>query len=219
MNSDLVNVLKILVLFTLVAARYHDRIRDFRFGKTKVPKPKKERMKKLMKFMKRTWRFWTPGKASIRVHEDLKKLLNERKLKYSIAMHNKNIEMGFDCENGHRYQIVCSIESNKHLCFYVSFTHTLFPESYDRVCHLAQMFNDRMSDVTLQLNMEGESLHLFSSIPMDYAQVNPEIVDYRMYNLTSYSTDVSWAFDKLLRTGEEAVFVFAELVERAQEKN
>jgi hypothetical protein len=168
MNADIVNVLKILVLFTLVAARYHDRIRDFKFGDMKVPKPKKERMKKAMKFIKRTWRFW--------------------------------------------------IESKSHLCFYVSFTHTLVSEAYDRLCHLGQMFNDRMSDVTLQLNMEGGSLHLFSSIPMDYAQVRPEIVDHRLYNLTSYATDISWAFDKLLKTDEEAVFVFAELVERNNAK-
>ena len=71
MNSDLVNVFKILVLFMIVAARYHDRIRDFKFGDMKVQKPKKKRMKKVMKFMKRTWRFWTPGKASTRVHNDL----------------------------------------------------------------------------------------------------------------------------------------------------
>ena len=216
MNSDLVNVFKILVLFMIVAARYHDRIRDFKFGDMKVQKPKKKRMKKVMKFMKRTWRFWTPGKASTRVHNDLIDLLNERKLRYSIAMHNKNIELGFDCEDGHRYQIICSIEWKNHLCFYVSFTHTLVPEAYDRLCHLAQMFNDRMSDVTLRLNMEGESLHLFSSIPMDYAQVLPEAVDNRLYNLTSYATDISWAFDKLLKTDEEAVFVFAELVERGK---
>jgi hypothetical protein len=216
MNTDLVNVFKILVLVMIVAARYHDRIRDFKFGDMKVQKPKKERMKKLMNLLKRTWRFWTPEKASSRVHNDLIKLLNERKLRYSIAMHNKNIELEFDCENGHRYKIVCSIESNKHLCFYVTFTHHLFPEAYDRLCHLGQMFNDRMSDVTLQLNMDGGSLHLFSSIPMDYAQVHPEVVDYRLYNLTSYGTDISWAFDKLLKTGEEAVFVFAELVERGK---
>ena len=216
MNSDLVNVLKILVLFTLVAARYHDRIRDFKFGNMKVPKPKKERMKKAMKFIKRTWRFWTPAKADLRVHNDLIKLLDERKLRYSVVSNNKNVEVGFDCENGHRYQVVCSIESNSHLCFYVSFTHTLIPEAYDRLCHLGQMFNDRMSDVTLQLNMEGGSLHLFSSIPMDYAQVRQEIVDHRLYNLTRYATDISWAFDKLLNTDEEAVFVFAELVERGK---
>jgi hypothetical protein len=65
--------------------------------------------------------------------------------------------------------------------------------------------------------MEAESLHLFSSIPLDYAQVRPEVVDYRLYNLTKYATDISWAFDKLLKTGEEAVFVFAELVDRGKE--
>ncbi len=214
MNTDLVNVFKILVLFMFVAARYHDRIRDFKFGDMKIQKPKKERMKKVMKFLKRTWRFWTPGKAANRVHNDLKKLLTERELKYSIVVHNKNIELGFDCENGHKYKIVCSIESNTHLCFYVSFSHTLLPEAYDRMCHLSQMFNDRMSDVTLQLNMESESLHLFSSIPLSFAQVQEEVVDYRMYNLTNYANDISWAFDKLLSTGEEAVFVFAELVDR-----
>ncbi len=80
MNADIVNALKILVLFTLVAARYHDRIRDFKFGDMKVPKPKIERMKKAMKFIKRTWRFWTPGKADVRVHNDLIKLLDEKKL-------------------------------------------------------------------------------------------------------------------------------------------
>ena len=214
MNAEIVIVLKILVLLTLVAARYHDRIRDFKFGDMKVPKPKKERMKKVMKFLKRTWRFWTPGKADVRVHGDLIKLLDERKLRYSVVSHNKNIEVGFDCDNGHRYQVACSVESKNHLCFYVSFTHTLVPEAYDRLCHLGQLFNDRMSDVTLQLNMEGGSLHLFSSIPMDYAQVRLEVVDNRMYNLTRFATDVSWAFDKLLKTDEEAVFVFAELVEK-----
>ena len=201
-----------------VAARYHDCIRDFKFGDMKVPTPKKKRMKKVIKFMKRTWRFWTPNKASNRVHDDLKKLFKERELRYSIAMHNKNIELAFDCENGHRYQVVCSIESNSHLCFYVSFTHTLIPEAYDRLCHLSQLFNDRMSDVTLQLNMEAGSLHLFSSSPMDYAQVRPDSVDHRLYNLTRYATDISWAFDKLLKTDEEAVFVFAELVERINAK-
>jgi len=89
MNTDLVNVFKILVLVMIVAARYHDRIRDFKFGDMKVKKPKKERMKKLMNLLKRTWRFWTPEKASSRVHNDLIKLLNERKLRYSIAMHNR----------------------------------------------------------------------------------------------------------------------------------
>ncbi len=48
MNGDIVNILKILVLFTLIAARYHDRIRDFKFGDMKGPKPKKERMKKVI---------------------------------------------------------------------------------------------------------------------------------------------------------------------------
>ena len=213
---EIVVAIKILVVFALIAARYHDRIRDVRFGDIKVKKPKKERMKKLMKFMKRIWRFWTPGKADVRVHNDLIKLLDERKLSYSVVSHNKNVEVGFDCENGHRYQVACSIESKNHLCFYVSFTLTLIPEAYDRLCHLGQMFNDRISDVTLQLNMEGGSLHLFSSIPMDYAQVRPEVVDYRLYNLTKSATDISWAFDKLLKTGEEAVFVFAELVERGK---
>lgn len=175
---------------------------------------KKERMKKALKFLKRTWRFWTPGKALNRVHNDLKKLFDERALKYSIVVHNKDIELGFDCEDGHRYKIVCSVESNTHLCFYVSFSHTLLPEAYDRLCHLSQMFNDRMSDVSLQLNMESQSLHLFSSIPLDYAQLNTDVIDYRMHNLTTYATDVSWAFDKLLMTEEEAVFVFAELVDR-----
>jgi hypothetical protein len=75
-----------------------------------------------------------------------------------------------------------------------------------------------MSDVTLQLNMEAGSLHLFSSIPMDYAQVHSDLVDHRLYNLTRYATDISWAFDKLLKTDEEAVFVFAELVERINAK-
>lgn len=218
MNLEFLIVLKVFVIVALIVARRHDKIRDTRFGDMKIPKPKKERMKKVLKFMKRTWRFWTPGKADVRVHKDLIQLLDERKLRYSVVSHNKNIELGFDCEDGHKYRIICSIESNSHLCFYVSFTHTLIPEAYDRLCHLAQMFNDRMADVTLRLDMETESLHLFSSIPMDYAQLNLEVVDYRLYNLTRYATDVSWAFDKLLKTGEEAVFVFAELVERINGK-
>jgi hypothetical protein len=32
MNSDIVNATKVVVLFGIVAARYHDRIRDFKFG-------------------------------------------------------------------------------------------------------------------------------------------------------------------------------------------
>lgn len=215
---EILIAIKVLIIVAVIAARYQDRMRDTRFGDMKPKKTKKERMKKVIKFMKRTWRFWTPSKAANRVHYDIKKLLKERELRYSIAMHNKNIELAFDCENGYRYQVVCSIESNSHLCFYVSFTHTLIPEAYDRLCHLSQMFNDRMSDVTLQLNMEAGSLHLFSSIPMEYAQVHPDLVDHRLYNLTRYATDISWAFDKLLKTDEEAVFVFAELVERINAK-
>lgn len=211
---EILLAIKVLIIVAVIAARYQDRIRDTRFGDMKPEKTKKERMKKAMKFLKRTWRFWTPGKALNRVHNDLKKLFNERGLKYSIVVHNKDIELGFDCEDGHRYKIVCSVESNTHLCFYVSFSHTLLPEAYDRLCHLSQMFNDRMSDVSLQLNMESQSLHLFSRIPLDYAQLNTDVIDYRMHNLTTYATDVSWAFDKLLMTEEEAVFVFAELVDR-----
>jgi hypothetical protein len=215
---EILLAIKFLVIIAIIAARQQNRIRDSRFGDTRVEKPKKEQMKKIMNFMKRTWRFWTPEKAASRVHNDLKTLLNQRELKYSIAMQNKDIDLAFDCENGHRYRLVCSIESKNHLCFYVSFTHTLIPEAYDRLCHLAQMFNDRMSEVILQLNMERECLHLFSSIPMDYAQLRPEVVDYRLYNLTTYANDVAWAFDKLLSTGEEAIFVFAELVERNNSK-
>ena len=138
---EILLAIKVLVIIAIIAARHQNRIRDSRFGDTEANKPKKERMKKIRKFMNRTWRFLTPKKAQSRVHNDLKKLLNERELKYSIVMHNKDIELAFDCENGQRYKLVCSIESNSHLCFYVSFTHSLIPEAYDRLCHLAQMFN------------------------------------------------------------------------------
>jgi len=111
MNMEILILIKVLVIVAIIAARQQDKIRERRLLIKLVSEPKKQRMKKAMKFMKRTWRFWTPGKADVRVHSDLIKLLDERKLRYSVVSHNKNIEIGFDCENGHRYQVACSIES------------------------------------------------------------------------------------------------------------
>ena len=219
MNSDLVNVLKIFVLFSLVAARYHDRIRDFRFGQTKVPKPKKERMKKLMKFMKRTWRFWTPKYKVMRVQDDVKKILTDAQIRYRVNVPDDDIEFSFSGDDGQSYSFYLSTESKTHLRFYVTFSLDLYPEAYDRLCHLSQMFNDRIVDVNLRLNMEHRRISLFSSIPLDYAQLSPEFIEGRLYDMNFYAADILWAFNKLLKTEEEAVFVFAELVERAQEKN
>jgi hypothetical protein len=54
---------------------------------------------------------------------------------------------------------------------------------------------------------------------LDYAQLRPELIEGRLHDINFYSADILWAFNKLLKTDEEAVFVFAELVERAQGKN
>jgi hypothetical protein len=219
MNADLVNVFKVLVLFMIVAARYHDRLRDFKFGDMKVPKPKKERMKKVMKFMKRTWRFWTPKYKVMRVQDDVKKILTDAQIRYRVNVPDDDIEFSFSGDDGQSYSFYLSTESKTHLRFYVTFSLDLYPEAYDRLCHLSQMFNDRIVDLNLRLNMEHGKISLFSSITLDYAQLRPELIEGRLHDINFYSADILWAFNKLLKTDEEAVFVFAELVERAQEKN
>jgi len=216
MNSDLVNALKVLVLFALLAARYHDRIRDFKFGDMKTKKVKKERMKKLLNFIKRTWRFWTPGKAETRVRKVILALLDGMNIRYSLIRPNDDIEFRISNNEGGFYSNYISFHSKTDLSFYVSFPLILNSNDYDRICHLAQMFNDRMKDATLRLNMENKEILLFSSIPMDYCDVNPHLFQDRLYGMDRYATDIHWAFNKMIESGEEAIFVFAELVERGK---
>jgi hypothetical protein len=217
MNSDLFNVLKVLVLFLFVAARYHDRIRDFKFGDMKVKKLKKERMKKLMKFMKRTWRFCTPGKAESRVRKSIVTLLDSLNIRYSLIRPNNDIEFRISNNEGGFYSSYIHFSAKTDLSFYVSFPLVLNPEDYDRICHLSQMFNDRMNDAILRVNMENKELILFSTIPLDYCDVNVHLFQDRLYGLDRYANDIHWSFNKMIESGEEAVFVFAEMVERGKE--
>jgi hypothetical protein len=53
---------------------------------------------------------------------------------------------------------------------------------------------------------------------MDYCDVNFHLFQDRLYGLDSYAQDIHWAFNKMFHSGEEAVFVFAELVERGKGK-
>jgi len=210
---------KLLVLVAYLAARHQDKLRDSRFGSMTNNKPKKERMKKLMKFMKRTWRFWTPQYKVKRVQHDVKKILTDAQIRYRVNVPDDDIEFSFYGEDGQSYSFYLSTESKTHLRFYVMFSLDLSPEAYDRLCHLSQMFNDRIVDVNLRLNMENRQITLFSSIPLEYAQLRPDWVEGRLHDMNFYAADILWAFNKLLKTEEEAVFVFAELVERAQGKN
>ena len=210
--------IKVLIIFAIIAARHQNRIRDSRFGDVKVKKPKKERMKKLMKFAKRTWRFWTPGKAESRVRKEIISFLDGMNIRYNLIRPNEDIEFRISNNEGGSYSNYLSFHSKTELCFYVSFPLFLNPDDYDRICHLSQMFNDRMKDVTLRLNMENKEIILFSSIPMDYCDVNFHLFQDRLYGLDSYAQDIHWAFNKMFHSGEEAVFVFAELVERGKGK-
>jgi hypothetical protein len=216
MNSDIINALKVVVLVGIVAARYHDRIRDFKFGNMKIQKTKKERMKKLLNAMKRTWRFWTPKKAESRVRKLITTLLDGMNIRYSLIRPNNDIEFRISNNEGGFYSNYISFYSKTELCFYVSFPLILNSNDYDRICHLAQMFNDRMKDATLRLNMENKEIILFSSIPMDYCDVNPHLFQDRLYGMDRYANDIHWAFNKMIESGEEAIFVFAELVERGK---
>jgi hypothetical protein len=213
---EIVVAIKILVVFALIAARYHDRIRDVRFGDMKVPKPKKERMKKLMKFIKRIWRFCTPGKAESRVRKAIVTLLDSLNIRYSLIRPNNDIEFRISNNEGGFYSNYIHFSSKTDLSFYVSFPLVLIPEDYDRICHLSQMFNDRMNDATLRVNMENKELILFSTIPLDYCDVNIHLFQDRLYGLDRYANDIHWSFNQLIESGEEAVFVFAEMVERSK---
>ncbi len=52
MYMEILLAIKVLIIVAVIAARYQDRIRDTRFGYMKPQKPKKERMKNVMKFFK-----------------------------------------------------------------------------------------------------------------------------------------------------------------------
>ena len=213
---EIVVVIKVLVVFALIAARYHDRLRDVSFGDMKFPKSKKERMKKLIHFMKRTWRFWTPRKAEKRVRKAILTLLDSLNIRYSLIRPNNDIEFRISNNEGGFYSNYIYFSSKTDLSFYVSFPLILNPEDYDRICHLSQMFNDRMNDATLRVNMENKEIILFSTIPWDYCDVNIHLFQDRLYGLDRYATDIHWSFNKMIESGEEAVFVFAEMIERSK---
>lgn len=216
MNSNIVTALKIMVLLVLVAASYQHRIRDFKFGDKNSKKAKKERMKKLVNFIKRTWRFWTPQKAEARVRKVITTLLDGMSIRYSLIRPNDDIEFRISNKEGGFYSNYISFHLKNELSFYVSFPLVLNSNDYDRVCHLSQMFNDRMKDATIRLNMENKEIILFSSIPLDYCDVNSHLFQDRLYGLDRYASDIQWAFNKMIESGEEAIFVFAELVERSK---
>jgi len=68
----------------------------------------------------------------------------------------------------------------------------------------------------LRVNMENKEIILFSTIPLDYCDVNIQIFQDRLYGLDRYATDIHWSFNKMIESGEEAVFVFAEMIERSK---
>jgi len=215
---EILIAIKIFVIFAILAARHQNRIRDSRFGDVNVTKPKKERMKKIMKFVKRTWRFWTPAKAEQRVRKEIISFLDGLNIRYNLIRPNEDIEFRISNNDGSFYSNYLSFYSKTELCFYISFSLVLNPDDYDRICHLAQMFNDRMKDATLRVNMENKEIVLFSSIPMEYCDINMYLFQDRLYGLDNYAMDIHWAFNKMFHSGEEAVFVFAELVERINAK-
>jgi hypothetical protein len=219
MNLKWIVVFKLLIILAYLAARHQNKLRNEKFGDIEVSKPKKERMKKLIKFMKRTWRFWTPNYSEGRVRKAILTLLDGMKIRYNLIRPNDDIEFRISNDNGGFYTNYLSFYSKTDLSFYVSFPLILNPDDYDRICHMSQMFNDRMKDATLRVNMEGKELVLASIIPLDYCDVNMHLLQDRLYGLDSYAIDIHWAFNKMIETGEDAVFVFAELVERAQGKS
>ena len=175
-------------------------------------------MKKLLQKLKRTWRFWTPKNAESYVHHRIKKMLTEIKIRYAIDSPSNDIHFSFVNEEHTGYAFQLSTSSKTHLCIYVVFSVELNPESYDRICHLSQMFNDHLAGMVVRLEMDKRRLTMYSELPLDYCHVNDEIIAERLYTMNRFARDIVWAFDKLMHTDEEAVFIFSEMVERAREE-
>ena len=175
-------------------------------------------MKKLKRALKRTWRLWTPGKAAKRVHNDIKRTLEKNNIRYSVISPSNDIEFRFQNDNELIYSQYISFESKSELKCYISFGLQLTENAYDRICHLSQLFNDRLRHCTLRIHMEEKSMTLYGSIPMEHCHLNGETLDEVFYAYDRYANDILWAFHRLLSSDEEAVFVFAELVERINAK-
>jgi predicted dithiol-disulfide oxidoreductase (DUF899 family) len=175
-------------------------------------------MKKIVQKLKRTWRFWTPKKAERYVHNRIKKMLTETKIRYAVDSESNDIQFSFVDDQQKGYAFHLSTSSKTQLCIYVVFSIDLNPESYDRICHLSQMFNDHLAGMVVRLEMDKRRLTMYSELPLDYCHVNDEIIAERLYTMNRFSRDIVWAFDKLMHTEEQAVFVFAEMVERSREE-
>ncbi len=176
-------------------------------------------MEKLKKTLNKTWKLLTSKKAETRIHTHIKRILDRNNIKYSITSPSNDIQFRFETEDHLLYAINISTESKTDVVFFVSFNLNLNPNAYDRICHLSQLFNDHLRNCILRLNMEHQNMSLQCSLPLEHCHLNPDAVLSAISEIDRYATDIIWSFNKLLHSNDEAVFIFAEMVERINNKH
>ncbi|MFM7769076.1 MAG: hypothetical protein ACKO8Q_00790, partial [Bacteroidota bacterium] len=160
-----------------------------------------------------------PSKAETRVRKKIKNILDRNNINYYFNSPGDDFHFRFRTKDHLVYEHRLSTASKTNLDFFVVLGIKLDPNAYDRICHLSQMFNDNLNNCILRVNMEIGSLTLHNSESLNHCNLDELLILSNIYEIDNYASDIIWAFNKLLQSNEEAVFIFAEMLNRADKKH
>jgi hypothetical protein len=173
-----------------------------------------------MNVVKKVYRLLRANKTSDFVWNDLKQTMEKENFHNGVFESNKCIELQFNNNDKSigTYFISIYEESNT----ITGFTNIIESYNDDRTIDLfvlASHFNSRLNKGIVTINTESSNVSFMVTGDLFSHSIFPENSLDMLEYLYHSSNDIRWAFNRLLTTDQDPVFVFSELLDRKSDSS
>ena len=168
-----------------------------------------------MNVIKNIYRLLRPKKTSSFVWEDLKRTMKRENYYHGVFENNKCIELQFNNNDDsiRTYFIYIYAESNTISCV-TTIIETYNDDKTIDLFVLASHFNSRMNKGVVTINRESLNISYVVTGDLFSHSIYPKKSIVLIEHIYHISNDIRWAFNRLLSTDLDPVFVFSELLDR-----
>jgi len=166
-----------------------------------------------MNILKKIYRLLNQKQLSNFVWSDLKLTIENEGYNNGVFETRKLIEIKFSNHDDiiYDYNVFLNEETQK-LVIYTTIINAYHSDKSRDCLVLASHFNSKLNHGIVTVNPEGSSVSYFREVDLFTYCFFPERIIPFIESHYHTSNDVLWAFNKLLTTDEDPIFIFSELL-------
>jgi hypothetical protein len=169
--------------------------------------------------LKQIYRLFRFKNRSNIVWADMKQYFFESMFKYANHEKEKSIEAFFNLDKDHVASFFYTILENDDLVnINVRIIDKYHPEHLTEIVFLANHFNMLFKKGLVTIRMEESAVYFVYQVDLLACLIDQSKFINEISNHYSISIDLYWSFNRLIETGEDPVFIIADLKRKIREE-